>query len=892
MSLSGSLRDRALSGLSDSVIACSSNRSKSTHRNLSEAGRQVFGYQEEEYQVEDDSHQFKRVTLKLWWLVVGIFLIITSSIAVGFALLWRSSTDHELSLSNHTHTDAFNRYEIASNHAVEKLVNHLVLQDMNVERLAVAEYVDMPFLAVEMFGKAMEPDKNIVTLNGVGANVKQLWWLQTGLPLMETRFAWGGIPKLADIYYADRYGLFAGYSNECVDRKKTTCTIKNGWSYGFEFRPRDEGSAESTHSTLPFVVPNVTNGDARLYTVDATTGEPNYFVSSAPYNPRERPWYVRAGEHHGATIWTGVHNVASSVRTNESNYGLVVARAFKASQDEQVIMVAGSTLSLERLTRVLQARVTLAAKTRPSDDKSIIFIIDNEGMMIASSSGFEDVIRQGGARKGEQLMWNATDEKYIKEAMADVLSRFGIVSNVDQSGMHVSEKNDYIYSHWRVDSGKPGASLNWIVVRAQPIDDYKRELREAKITSDKARELNSLNLQLEIAARETQTLLFCIISLLGGCIMMIVISWRVSQPLRRIAGDMRKVASLELDSIEDLEKGDVGPRSKNSTNIVPASCSRDGGIIREVADIRKSFLDMANGLRSFSRYMDPHIVQVLVQSGQQAQLGVAKAHVTVFFSDIADFTTMAETLAPSELANLLSEYLDSMSGIIMQHSGVVGEFIGDEIMAWWNVPWDLGANHTAMAFAAAMEQQQVLSKMRQKWVKKGMPEVRARMGIVSGQVLAGNIGSRQRMKYGLVGDTVNLASRLEGLCKRYGVSVLVDSSTCAEPNVEDSFFLRPVALVTVKGRSQETELRELVATKADVRGTSLHGMYARFCDDFAAITELYRARNFQKALECLIKYQQVWPDDKPAQLLKERCELLLESPPGPSWSPVENLQEK
>merc|ERR1712061_621255 len=120
------------------------------------------------------------------------------------------------------------------------------------------------------------------------------------------------------------------------------------------------------------------------------------------------------------------------------------------------------------------------------------------------------------------------------------------------------------------------------------------------------------------------------------------------------------------------------------------------------------------------------------------------------------------------------------------------------------------------------------------------------MGLVCGYVLAGNIGSQSRMKYGLVGDSVNLASRLEQLCKYYGVQILVDGKTCDEEGVRDSFFLRPVDLVTVKGRHEVTELYELVASSIDTRGTPQSNKYRQFCDDFAAVNSMFRNRNFDE----------------------------------------------
>merc|ERR1719419_2093080 len=154
-----------------------------------------------------------------------------------------------------------------------------------------------------------------------------------------------------------------------------------------------------------------------------------------------------------------------------------------------------------------------------------------------------------------------------------------------------------------------------------------------------------------------------------------------------------------------------------------------------------------------------------------------------------------------------------MSTIIMDYEGVVGEFIGDGIMAWWNSPRNIGEFHTVRALTAALEQQRRLAELRQQWCMQGMPDVRVRMGLTRGTVHAGNVGSRRRMKFGLVGDSVNFAARLEALCKRYGVGVLVDGSVYDAPEVATCFLCRPLDLVIVKGRSSATELFEVVAMR-------------------------------------------------------------------------------
>jgi adenylate cyclase len=278
---------------------------------------------------------------------------------------------------------------------------------------------------------------------------------------------------------------------------------------------------------------------------------------------------------------------------------------------------------------------------------------------------------------------------------------------------------------------------------------------------------------------------------------------------------------------------------------------------------------------------------------------VRKAEVTVFFSDIAGFSTMAEQLPQDPFMALLAEYLDAMSEIIMEHRGIVGEFIGDAIMAWWNAPLHLGEKHTQLAVAAALRQQERLAELREAWKESGFPQVKARMGLVRGQVMAGNIGSTKRMKYGLVGDCVNLASRLECLCKHYGVSILVDDEASRAPGVRERFLLRHLDTVTVLGRKTRTELYEVVGRRRPSswdtsEGASTPGVpeLIAFCDEFDDIQTLYRSHDFDGALRALDDYQARWPQDTPAALLRDRCQREQRQGVQADWSPTVNFDHK
>jgi len=536
--------------------------------------------------------------------------------------------------------------------------------------------------------------------------------------------------------------------------------------------------------------------------------------------------------------------------------------------------------------------MTEILKQQDNDERSFLFAVEiRTGKMVASSQGFEYVIcKRSDCVRNKQLMWNESGDERTHMAISSLIKKYGSLDHVPESDMFACPKTAHWYSYDTLRNGNGPFPLNWLLVHVQPADTYKGKFVEDLSRHEKA--LSNTVKAVEEKLRHSMVLTagLCLIFVVVGSLALGAISHLVTNPLKMIVKDMRSVARLEFDKIDQILRSD--------TKLAPArvsccSVSSMGCNIREVAEMRETFANMTKGLRSFSRYMDPYVVQVLVQSRQQAQLGVAKAEATIFFSDIAGFTGIAETVEPPVLMELLSEYLETMSGIIMKHSGVVGEFIGDAIMAWWNVPWEFEDDgHTVAALVAALEQQQKLGELRQKWCRKGLPEVRARMGLARGSVLAGNIGSHNRMKYGLVGDSVNLASRLESLCKRYGVQTLVDDEARNASGVGTRFLLRPIDLVTVKGRTGTTELFELVACSTQVRGTPLQDMYDKFCADFAVVHQLFRARDFGGALDAVNVYLQLWPNDMPAQIMKTRCEALLATPPNEDWSPVENLTDK
>ncbi|KJE88456.1 hypothetical protein, variant [Capsaspora owczarzaki ATCC 30864] len=292
--------------------------------------------------------------------------------------------------------------------------------------------------------------------------------------------------------------------------------------------------------------------------------------------------------------------------------------------------------------------------------------------------------------------------------------------------------------------------------------------------------------------------------------------------------------------------------------------------IKEVSRVSKALLHMRASLRSFSKYVPLEVVQYLGHNNMVASLGGDRRFITIFFSDIADFTKISEKLDLDMLIELLGEYLEEMSTIVNSHGGMVDKYIGDAIMALWNVPV-AKEGHPVLACSAALECHRRLAELRKAWVARGFPEVAARIGIHSGEAIAGNFGSKARLNYTAIGDAVNLASRLEGLNKSYGTYVMISQDTYA--HVRDFFVCRPLDLVAVKGKALPVVVYELICHVAEA--TSDQITKAKL---FTRAFEAYIARDFFGAQQLFVEYQQLVPDDEATKLQLENLTDLIHNP--------------
>lgn len=287
----------------------------------------------------------------------------------------------------------------------------------------------------------------------------------------------------------------------------------------------------------------------------------------------------------------------------------------------------------------------------------------------------------------------------------------------------------------------------------------------------------------------------------------------------------------------------------------------------------------------FQQYLPPAVVKELIRNPELLSLGGEERVATMLFSDVEGFSRVAEGLAPTRLVALLNEYLTAMTDVVVEHGGIIDKYLGDALMAEFGVPVPLD-DHAVRACRAALRMRDELARLREGWKRRGMPQLHARIGVNTGRVLVGNLGSFRMMDYTCMGDHVNLASRLEGVNKEYGTQILVSEFTWKL--VEPHFVGREVDRVRVVGRDEPVAVHELVAT----REAGVDEQKAALLSGFADALALCRDRQFGAALAAFEALHARFPDDGPTAVYLERSRRNAILPPPLDWDGVYQLATK
>jgi len=316
----------------------------------------------------------------------------------------------------------------------------------------------------------------------------------------------------------------------------------------------------------------------------------------------------------------------------------------------------------------------------------------------------------------------------------------------------------------------------------------------------------------------------------------------------------------------------------------------------EIGQLAEAFNRMAEELRTkerikdtFGKYVDPRVVAQLIDTSkdmEQAERRVA----TILFSDLKGFTAISEQLTASAMVRLLNRYFTVVAEQIRAHNGVLEKYIGDAVMAFWAPPFSTGDDHAASACLAALAHREAVAALRPELpdllgLRRNVPELTVRMGLATGEVVVGTVGAPTAKSFAAIGDITNLASRLEGVNKVYGTSVILAEETyrLAQTVVE----ARELDTVVVAGKSEPVRIYELMGRAGEV-AASLQELRELYVEGLQA----YRRRDWDAAGRCFAKCLELVPSDGPATVLRDRCAILAATPPAPNWDGVWHLAEK
>jgi adenylate cyclase len=345
-------------------------------------------------------------------------------------------------------------------------------------------------------------------------------------------------------------------------------------------------------------------------------------------------------------------------------------------------------------------------------------------------------------------------------------------------------------------------------------------------------------------------------ALLAALLSAMLVRSVIAVPLARVVGEIRNVETFALDQVR-----------------------RHPSRLTEISSLSSAIAEMAAGLSAFRKFIPADLVRSLLRQGVEAKPGGSIQELTVMFIDVVGFTGLSERMG-DRIVPLLSSYLDVASKVIVANDGTIDKFMGDAVMAFWGAP-TAQPDHALLCCRAALLCGQAI-KAAGIADDTGQP-LQTRIGINSGRMLVGNIGSELRLNYTVIGDTVNVASRLEGANKQYGTQILIGAET--QRLVGNAVITREIDSIAVYGRTEGFAVYELIGLSDQ---TSNHPWLADYEDGLAK----YRHRDFASAIRSFKAVLSMRPHDGPAALMVDRCRSLIQSGTDDTWSSVATQNSK
>jgi adenylate cyclase len=340
----------------------------------------------------------------------------------------------------------------------------------------------------------------------------------------------------------------------------------------------------------------------------------------------------------------------------------------------------------------------------------------------------------------------------------------------------------------------------------------------------------------------------------------------ISKPLARLSSEAELIRSFQLDDPIKLHSH-----------------------VHEISMLIRSMSGMKGTLREVSKFVPKSLVRDILESGSKVAVGGETRRVSILFTDVRDFTPIAEGIPAKDLMVNLSEYFEELASLIIREDGTVDKFIGDAIFAFWNAPLAV-PRHEHAACATTLECRAASRRLNVRWADKGLPPWHTRFGVHVGDAVLGNVGSSDRIDYTAMGDTVNIAARLEGLNKYYGSNILVSGQIAAV--CSDEFLFRRVDRSQPKGVGHPLDIFELLGTVEGAGEFRVTPAMAKLVQDWNSVYDVYASRDWLRTLEALEAFADEHPDDVLAGIYLDRVVGFLLEPPPETWDGIIRFSKK
>lgn len=556
------------------------------------------------------------------------------------------------------------------------------------------------------------------------------------------------------------------------------------------------------------------------------------FIPESKYDHRNQPWY-RDCEERREINWTNVYLSQSFKKP-----GVTISNAVYNVRTNEFIGVFAFNIETSSLSNIL--------KQEKIGADSSLFITSKKGEIIAHSDHSENEGIKN--RKLEiPIVYNSTDFKMKKALEIFENSALDTFSFEYEKVLYIATFSVFPNITSDTNNGKMitvDDLDDWVLGIIIPADEFVGKMKSI----------------------QKRILLISMVFLLLSLFTVIFFARRISKPIMLLAEEANRIKNFDLTGVVELNSN-----------------------VKEIRLLNEAIASMKNNIKSFSKFMPKVLVRKLLKNNLEIGISGKIKRTSLLFTDIVGFTSICEAYPADKLSEHLSDYFEEVSNIIFQYNGTIDKYIGDAVMAFWGAP-EKDKDQSLNACKAALAIQKRLNNLNGQWDAQGKPVLNTRIGIHVGNAIVGTMGSSDRINYTALGDSVNLAARLEGTNKFYRTSVIISEAVLKD--IEDSCLVRPLDIVAVKGKSEGIEIYELVGITKEEPYLLPSKNQIGFCTLFSKGYKLYKERRWDEAIEIFKEVHQKFGEDYTNQMYISRCKDFKKNPPPLDWNGVCVLKEK